>query len=166
MTLKSKTPLNGNQTYPSFQKYPNNKNYPNNKKDSCKQENSETFGKACKQENSESLGKACNQETSETQEDFQEKISQNAVSDLITGLTLLGAALIIAVFFGFLCYNTRLENEYDSEHTFVKCWKTGDYVCTQDHFGGCARYEPETRCQRFRKEGSPTFKEWKTLRGN
>ena len=158
MTLKSKTPLNGKQTYPSFQ------NYPNNKKDSCKQENSETFGKACKQENSESLGKACNQETSETQEDFQEKISQNAVSDLITGLTLLGAALIIAVFFGYLCYNTRLENEYDSEHTYVKCWKTGDYVCTQDHFGGCARYEPQTRCQRYRKEGSPTFKEWKTLK--
>ena len=152
MTLKSKTPLNGNQTYPSFQKYPNNK------KASCKQENYETFGKACKQENSETFG------TIETQEDFQEKISQNAVSDLITGLTLLGAALIIAVFFGFLCYNTRLENEYDSEHTFVKCWKTGDYVCTQDHFGGCARYEPETRCQRFRKKGSPTFKEWKALK--
>lgn len=148
MTLKSKTPLNGKQTYP------------NNKKDSCKQDNSETFGKACNQETSETFG------TIETQEDFQEKISQNAVSDLITGLTLLGAALIIAVFFGFLCYNTRLENEYDSEHTFVKCWRTGDYVCTQDHFGGCARYEPETRCQRYRKEGSPTFKEWKTLRGN
>lgn len=129
MTLKSKTPLNGNQTYPMNQKV------------SCKQENSETFG-----------------------EDFQEKISQNAVSDLITGLTLLGAALIIAVFFGFLSYNTRLENEYDSEHTFVKCWKTSNYVCTQDHFGGCARYEPETRCQRYRKEGSPTFKEWKSLK--
>ena len=131
MTLKSKTPLNGNQTYPMNQKVSRN------------QENSETFG-----------------------EDIQAKVSQNAVSDLITGLTLLGVALIIAVFFGFLCYNTRLENEYDSEHTFVKCWKTGDYVCTQDHFGGCARYEPQTRCQRYRKEGSPTFKEWKTLRGN
>lgn len=129
MTLKSKTPLNGNQTYPMNQKV------------SCKQENSETFG-----------------------EDFQEKISQNAVSDLITGLTLLGAALIIAVFFGYLSYNTRLENEYDSEHTYVKCWRTRNYVCTQDHFGGCARYEPETRCQRYRKEGSPTFKEWKTLK--
>lgn len=103
-------------------------------------------------------------QTIETQEDIQEKVSQNAVSDLITGLTLLGAALIMAVFFGYLCYNTRLEEEYDSEHTFVKCWKTGDYVCTQDHFGGCARYEPQTRCQRFRKQGSPTFKEWKSER--
>lgn len=129
MTLKSKTPLNGNQTYPMNQKV------------SCKQENSETFG-----------------------EDFQEKVSQNAVSDLITGLTLLGSALIIAVFFGYLSYNTRLENEYDSEHTYVKCWRTRNYVCTQDHFGGCARYEPETVCQRYRKEGSPTFKEWKTLK--
>ncbi len=129
MTLKSKTPLNGNQTYPMNQKV------------SCKQENSETFG-----------------------EDIREKVSQNAVSDLITGLTLLGAALIIAVFFGYLSYNTRLENEYDSEHTFVKCWNTGNYVCTQDWFGGCARYEPQTRCQRFRKRGSPTFKEWKSLK--
>ena len=30
--------------------------------------------------------------------------------------------------------------------------------------GGCARCEPQTKCQRYRKSGSPTFKEWKETR--
>lgn len=89
--------------------------------------------------------------------------NQNS-SDLVTGLILLAALVIMVVFFGFLCYNSLLESEYDSEHTYVKCWQTGAYVCTQDWFGGCARYEPQTKCERYRKEGSPTFKEWKNTR--
>lgn len=90
--------------------------------------------------------------------------NQAGNSDLVTGLILLAALVIMVVFFGFLCYNSRLESEYESEHTYVECFRTGAYVCTQDWFGGCARYEPQTKCQRYRKEGSPTFKEWKESR--
>lgn len=91
-------------------------------------------------------------------------LKQTGNPDLVTGLILLTALVIMVVFFGFLCYNSRLESEYDSEHTYVKCWNTGGYVCTQDWFGGCARYEPQTKCQRYRKQGSPTFDEWKSAR--
>lgn len=91
-------------------------------------------------------------------------LKQTGNSDLVTGLILLTTLVVMVVFFGFLCYNTRLESEYDSEHTYVKCWNTGAYVCTQNWFGGCARYEPQTKCQRYRKQDSPTFDEWKPAR--
>lgn len=79
-------------------------------------------------------------------------------------IMLICAFIVFAIVLGFTLYNDSLKSEYDSEHTYVKCWQTGAYVCTQDWFGGCARYEPQTKCQRYRKSGSPSFMEWKASR--
>lgn len=80
-------------------------------------------------------------------------------------VAMIGAFIVFVIVMGFMIYNITLVNEYNKEHTYVECFKTGGYVCTQDNFGrGCARYEPETRCERYRKSGSPTFNEWKSTR--
>jgi len=79
-------------------------------------------------------------------------------------VVMIGIFIVFVAVLGFMLYSDALEDEYNAEHTYVKCFRTGGYVCTQDWFGGCARYEPQTRCQRFRKEGSPTFDEWKSAR--
>lgn len=79
-------------------------------------------------------------------------------------VVMIGIFIVFVIIMGLMIYNITLENEYNKEHTYVECWQTGAYVCTQDHFGGCARYEPQTRCERYRKSGSPTFNEWKSAR--
>lgn len=77
---------------------------------------------------------------------------------------MICAFIVFAIVLGFTLYNDSLESKYNEQHTYVECFRTGGYVCTQDWFGGCARYEPQTKCQRYRKSGSPTFFEWKAAR--
>lgn len=79
-------------------------------------------------------------------------------------VALICAFIIFAIVLGFTIHNDTLVDEYNKQHTYVECFRTGAYVCTQDWFGGCARYEPQTKCQRYRKSGSPTFFEWKAAR--
>lgn len=76
----------------------------------------------------------------------------------------IGAFIVFVIVLGFTLYNDSLVSKYNEQHTYVECFRTGAYVCTQDWFGGCARYEPQTKCQRYRKEGSPSFMEWKAAR--
>lgn len=91
--------------------------------------------------------------------------SENSNTESPAGPALMvGFSVIFIAVLGFMLYNDALVDEYNEGHTYVKCWNTGGYVCTQDWFGGCARYEPQTKCQRYRKQGSPTFDEWKPAR--
>ena len=98
-----------------------------------------------------------NSETPERQE------SSNNESP-IGPVVMIGIFIVFVIVMGLMVHNVTLENEYNARHTYVECVKTGGYVCSQVYFGGCARYEPETKCQRYRKSGSPTFNEWKSAR--
>lgn len=98
-----------------------------------------------------------NSDTPEHQEGFK---NESPIGPVV----MIGIFIVFVIIMGFMIYNITLVNEYNARHTYVECRNTGGYVCTQEHFGGCTRYEPETRCERYRKSGSPTFNEWKSAR--
>jgi len=79
-------------------------------------------------------------------------------------VVMIGIFIVFVIIMGLMIHNITLENEYNARHTYVECFKTGGYVCSQVYFDGCARYEPEKKCERYRKSGSPTFNEWKAAR--